>query len=203
MISLSESLRLAAHCIYQTALLAENQSIQQALWRRVASTAYYAVFRLIIDDGVKLLFQNPMNEVSLQTFFSREFEHKKMLTYFGKYQMNIYLEKIKAGDRIYNHDTMIREQATDEQGLPVFYTTQKPKMVWKPMPELKRLADCFVILQENRILADYDANHVFMLSDMTSQILANADDFFLVWSRLSLPTKTILVALLLFGDKYK
>jgi hypothetical protein len=111
---------------------------KQANLRRAVSSAYYAVFHLLIDEACRVQFGTQHNEAPFRRVLGRAFAHSVM----------------KDACKAFGGGTLKKGVA---KGLPAGFTVPT---------EIRGLADTFVDLQDNRHLADYDLTERFKRSDV-------------------------------------
>lgn len=171
-------------------------------YRRAVSTAYYAVFRLIIDDSIELLFNGSEQNEAVRRIFARQFNHGSMYATFNKLNGENPIEKsskfwlsILAEPAI----PKMNEKGNvkiDGKGKPVF----EPVFPLKPIITLAQL---FNGLQEDRHKADYNMYESAFDRIATQEVLINMDQFFDTWQHLRTTNLEIINTLcyhLLFPD---
>ena len=111
---------------------------KQANLRRAVSSAYYAVFHLLVDEACRVLIGAQHNQAPFRQVLGRAFAHGVM----------------KEACKSFGGGTLRKGVA---KGLPVGFAI--------PV-EIRDLALAFVDLQEKRHLADYDLTERFKRSDI-------------------------------------
>ena len=115
---------------------------KQANLRRSISSAYYAVFHLLVDEACRFQIGTQHNQAPFRQVLGRAFAHGVM----------------KEACKSFGGGTLKKGVA---KGLPVGFTIPG---------EIKELASTFVELQEKRHLADYDLTERFKRSDVLTLI---------------------------------
>lgn len=111
---------------------------KQVNLRRAISSAYYAVFHLLVDEACRIQFGTQHNDTPFRHVLGRAFAHGVM----------------KDACKSFGGGTLKKGVA---KGLPAGFTVPA---------EIRELADTFVDLQDNRHLADYDLTERFKRSDV-------------------------------------
>ena len=111
---------------------------KQANLRRAISSAYYALFHLLVDEACRLQIGAQHSQAPFRQVLARAFAHGVM----------------KDACRSFGGGTLKKGVA---KGLPVGFAV--------PV-EIRELAEIFVDLQEKRHLADYDLTERFKRSDV-------------------------------------
>lgn len=167
---IARDFKLLAHTIFS---LNQTHKPDEPIFRRAVSTAYYAVFRLIIDEGVILLFPNDNDHELTRQIFARHFEHKTVRSTLEQLSKPVYGNKWKAYE-------------------PLFQSHK---------PTLVILNQAFEYLQKSRTIADYETNNKITLQQAVS-VLSEMENFFLAWTSLQKDQKVLntLVTLLFIGE---
>ena len=119
----------------------EPRRPRQASLRRAVSTAYYALFHLLIDGGAKSL--SSARPTALRQRIGRAFTHVDMKNVCKQFA----------------------------QGSSANLDPATEALIVAPLePELARIADAFRILQEERHRADYDLSAPFERFDVLQKI---------------------------------
>jgi len=145
---------------------------RQASLRRAVSTAYYAVFHLLIQDSVRALVgqRQEIREVA-----SRWFSHTQMASACGFFQGSKVLLK---------HQPVGKGLA----GIPV-------------SQELQDVARAFQTLQQARHEADYDMSSRRFTRQSAQQLVEQAEQAFADWQTATVdPWRPLLMLLMLTGD---
>ncbi len=111
---------------------------KQANLRRAVSSAYYALFHLLVDEACRVQIGAQHNQSSFRQVLGRAFVHSVM----------------KEACKSFGGGTLKKGAA---KGLPATYAT--------PI-EIRELAATFVVLQDYRHVADYDLTERFKRSDV-------------------------------------
>lgn len=145
---------------------------RQASLRRAVSSAYYALFHLLVEEASGLFTATP--GVAYAT--GRALSHGEMLTVSQRFAVG-QLPKSIAG-----------------AGGPLFATSAGPAG-----DAVKRVAATFVLLQQKRHEADYDRAKSFTRSEV-KQLLGRAQEAFTDWAgcRRSEPARLYLGCLFLW-----
>ncbi len=124
----------------QARLLAEKEPRRpkQASLRRAVSTAYYALFRLLVDDGSRRLMGGA-NRTALRSCLARAFKHATMNTVAKQFAEGGVSPKLIPG---------LNGEA--------------------PQNELNSVASVFIDLQQQRHEADYDMRRRFTRIEVLS-----------------------------------
>ncbi len=138
----------------------EPRRPKQASLRRAVSTAYYALFHLLIEDAANAL--SPPAPAPLRRVFARAFQHGPM--------------KSACKDFVQVNAAIANGNVT--QQLP---QSVQAMLVFPLPPELLTVLTTFVELQEARHTADYDLTTQLNRLDVLSKILA-VRDAFTAWS---------------------
>ena len=177
MINLAEELRTFAWNLF----CQNTQFCEEARIRRCISTAYYAVFRLICDEGLDLL--SPQSRMD----YYRKFGHN---------EMEEVCRLLKQND-IHGDNFLIN--------FPVLLDTDaKRKDLFHPNPEIKILAEAFCELYNSRISADYDMTKDIIAFADVDMVMDSMYSFFEKWETMKKDNPQTLktfVMLLLFGKK--
>jgi len=115
---------------------------KQANLRRAISSAYYAVFHLLVDEACRVQIGALHNQAPFRQVLGRAFAHAVM----------------KEACKSFAGGTLKKGVA---KGLPVGFSVPG---------EIRVLADTFVELQDSRHLADYDLTERFERSDVLALI---------------------------------
>jgi hypothetical protein len=115
---------------------------KQANLRRAISSAYYAMFHLLVDEACRVQIGAQHNQAPFRQVLGRAFAHGAM----------------KEACRSFGGGTLKKGVA---KGLPAPFVIP---------PEIRELANAFVELQERRHLADYDLTERFRRSDVLARI---------------------------------
>lgn len=151
----------------------EPRRPKQASLRRAISTAYYAIFHLLIDEVARLLA--PPQPALLRPRFQRALTHTEMKTVCQQFAKG---KKAELGGGT-------KELASD----PI-------------EPALVNLAAAFVDLQEARHQADYDTARTFIRLDVLSKI-SSAQQAFSDWRTVkNRPNATIFLTALLLQSRW-
>ena len=145
---------------------------RQASLRRAVSTAYYALFHLLIEEATGLLTATP----GVAFAMGRALSHGEMLTVSQEF--------------VQGH----LPQSLARQGGPLFAQAAGPAGA-----AVKRVAATFVLFQQKRHEADYDRAKSFTRSEV-KQWLHRAQEAFTDWGehRRSEPARLYLACLLLW-----
>jgi len=127
-----EFLELARHALE---IDSESESFTQAALRRAVSTAYYALFHLLVHEATSMLMADP----TLQPPIARTFEHSRMV------QACQAFAKAAAANRSV-------DQLNHYSAEPI-------------PPDIGQVARAFINLQGQRFLADYKIDHELALND--------------------------------------
>jgi uncharacterized protein (UPF0332 family) len=111
---------------------------RQVSLSRAVSSAYYALFHALIDEACRLMFGSRHDEAAYRQILGRAFAHGTM-----KHACLSF-----AGGTL---------RAGVAKGLPGSFTIA---------PEIRRLAETFIALQDQRHLADYDGTERFNRSEV-------------------------------------
>ena len=166
----------------QAALLANKEPARpkQASLRRAVSTAYYALFHLIIEDSANTLA--PSSPAGLRRVIERAFQHGQMKTACKKFL-----------------EADIARQKGHQTALPAGVES----IITFPLnPDLTNVLIAFVDLQEARHKADYDLSDQWNRLDVLDKILM-ARQAFAAWSNVRrTPNAAVLMSALLFSKEW-
>jgi uncharacterized protein (UPF0332 family) len=129
---------------------------RQANLKRALSTAYYALFHLLVHDGVDYL----VRKAPFRSFLARAFSHSDMLNaaqVFRSSLVDLALAKV--------HKAPPKAQGKQHGSL-------KPPLptVLAIEPAVNQVAETFVLLQETRHQADYDVSRRFSRKEAESLV---------------------------------
>ena len=150
---------LAAHLIEQARDLAAHDALgapRQANLRRAVSTAYYALFHFLGEEGTKLIIGTAHDRTKLRQFAGRSLIHGKM--------KNVCEEFIKGTPK--------------SDLLKPFWS----RLRVTASADIKTIAEAFINLQELRHSADYDLAHAFTRQDAETAA-DQAKDAMDAWNR--------------------
>ncbi|EYF00606.1 hypothetical protein [Chondromyces apiculatus] len=169
----------------------------QANLRRAISSAYYALFHLLIHEATGSLLGPPSGGIATEINLGarRWFDHGSMKTVAG------WVGGIKTPDKV-NALFPSSPAAAPQQASP---PAKSPPRLFSTLAsaELKSVASAFIALQEARHRADYDLTARFTRQD-TLQMVDRAQKAFSDWelARDTDPLAPLfLLLLLLSGDK--
>lgn len=137
----------------------ERRRPKQASLRRAVSTAYYALFHLLIEDAANAL--SPTAPTPLRRIFARAFQHGPM--------------KLSCKDFVQANASVANGKAS--QLRPPVQDT----LVFPLPADLLKVLSTFVELQEARHTADHDLTAELNRLDVLSKILT-VRDAFAAWS---------------------
>jgi hypothetical protein len=121
---------------------------KQANLRRAISSAYYAVFHLLVDEACRVQIGARHDQKAFRQVLGRAFAHGVM----------------KDACKSFAGGTLKKGVA---KGLPVEFTVPR---------EIRKLAGTFVNLQDSRHLADYDLTERFERSDVLALVALVSQD---------------------------
>lgn len=127
----------------------------QAQIRRAISTAYYALYHFLINEGVNIMFPSFNNDLKLQ--ITRSFTHSGLLTGCNKFN-----EVKKKDDK--------NKKLADDIYIPTdpfIYNLIEPKEL---KSELIKITQTFRDMQKLRHEADYNSLHKFIKEEALSSI---------------------------------
>jgi hypothetical protein len=130
----------------------DTKKPKQANLRRAISSAYYAVFHLLVDEACRVQIGTQHNQAPFRQVLGRAFAHGG----------------IKDACKSFGGGTLKKSVG---KGLPVGFTVPA---------EIRKLATTFVDLQEKRHLADYDLAERFKRSDvlvLTAEVRKQSEHF--------------------------
>ncbi len=120
----------------------DTKKPKQANLRRAISSAYYAVFHLLVDEACRVQIGSQHNQAPFRQVLGRAFAHGVM----------------KEACKSFGGGTLRKGVS---KGLPVGFTVPA---------EIREFADTFVDLQDNRNLADDDLTERFKRSEVLALI---------------------------------
>jgi uncharacterized protein (UPF0332 family) len=174
--SLADQLRATVHEMWR--ISNSDLAYEEALNRRIISTAYYAVFRLVVDEGLDLIFANAPMKSNVVKYYSGLFRHKLMVAVFNCYaNENKKIKKDIAENELLYTEEMLEK--VNQTGLTILSHYQIKT-------DLVLLAKKYVRLYDERIKADYqtdngkDYDYAFM-----RKVLDEMDEFFNLWQQLN------------------
>lgn len=153
---------------------------EEALNRRIVSTAYYAVFRLVVDEGLNLIFAEAPMKPRVEQYYRGLFRHKLMVAVFNCYSNeNKKVKKDIAENELLYTEEMLEEGNTiDHLGQTIFSH-------YRIKPDLVRLASCYRSLYDERIKADYYENNTYGYDyNFIKIVLDELDECFTLWQQL-------------------
>lgn len=171
-------MNLADDLLEQATLLAglDPKKPKQANLRRAVSTAYYALFHLLVDEAVSFL----LSDEPLRAMVSRTLEHQEMLV-AAKAFAKANLPKQKGQTTTYV-DALCK--------LPI-------------RDELVYVANTFIDLQSARHAADYKRHHPLKRSDVR-KLVHQAEQSFQKWRLVrGEPETRVFLAALVFCKRWK
>ena len=151
--------------------LVEPRRPRQASLRRAISASYYALYHLLVSEATKRMFAGG-DRAALRGSVARAFAHGTMKNVARQFSERKVSPKLRAG--------------LNDRPIP---------------PELVRVADGFVRLQESRHDADYDTARSFKREEALVFVRI-AEQAFEDWRRVrkSAQADTFLAGLLVFGN---
>ncbi len=152
----------------------EKGKPRQASLRRAISTAYYALFHLLIESATRALLGTGAEEIEMRGILARAFDHGEMAE---------ASKGFKAGSLPKILEPALKGAALSE--------------------DLKVVATALLDLQTERHLADYDTSKRFHRAP-TRSLVRSAEDAFAAWARVERTGEARLFLLaLLVGKKVK
>lgn len=150
----------------------------EARVRRAISTAYYALFHLLLEHGVARVVTHP----GLRLLVGRAYSHGDMIKSAKTFQ-------------------------SGGESLPTYLTAPFGGSVPHLPTQIRDVAKAFVVLQEARHAADYDLAKPFTHAD-AKKLVAHAEEAFTNWNAVvALPEHRdmceLFLATLLLGDRLK
>lgn len=145
---------------------------QQANLRRAVSTAYYALFRFLVDRSCRELIGVSSERKAYRDILARAFAHGEMSSVCKSFASGSLPQSIR-------------------NRLPATF---------RIAPELRRIAQTFVSTQEKRHLADYDPGETFARPDVVA-VLDRVDEAIQLWASIqtSDEARFFLIYLLVWG----
>ena len=140
--------------------------------RRCISTAYYAVFRLIIDDGLPLIFNT---SVDLQKVYARKVAHTTVKSIC---------------------EALSKPTFDKNSNLVKFDSLFKNKAPFEVRDDIKILAKLFCELHNERESADYDTLIHFKVEKDPLAMVKQMEKFFATWDQLKINDRESLTTLL-------
>jgi len=156
----------------------QKADVLRARLRRAISTAYYAIFHLLLENGSAKIVSHPQ----IRILVGRAYTHSEMVKTAKSFQ-------------------------SGANSLPAHLTAPFGGTLPALPVELTRVAKAFVILQEARHAADYDSSKSFTRGD-AKVFVSHASDAFTDWNTVvSMPIHhdvcELFLAAMLLGDRLK
>ena len=161
-------------------LISGEDRSEQAHLRRAVSTAYYALFHLLVYDATRRMFGAQDDRAALRSCLARAFTHSNMAKVAKDFAAAGAARKRQLGGRL--------RPALD--GLKV-------------QPEIGKVARNFIALQDARHTADYDLSKQVTLS-WAEGMASRAEEAFTEWAKVrETPQADVFLAGMLVFDKIR
>jgi hypothetical protein len=164
-------------------LILDPRRPRQANLKRALSTAYYALFHLLIHDAVGFLVGQ---KAPYRSFLTRAFSHTNMLSAAKEFHLS--------------HVEATSGRAVQSGRRSSVTPSSAPSTALAIPPDLNAVADTFVLLQETRHQADYDVSRRFTRKEAEA-LVGQAEAAFVSWKavRKSPSARFFLLAMLVGG----
>jgi hypothetical protein len=142
----------------------DQRKPRQANLKRALSTAYYALFHLLVHEGVYYL----VGQAPFRSFLARAFSHADMLTAATTFRTASLVDLASAKAFKGPAKAQGKQHASQKSTVPTLVAVP---------PALNQVAETFVLLQETRHQADYDVNRRFSRKEAEALVVQAVDAF--------------------------